>query len=145
MKNTTAAVGSLRALEEQLRTLENELEQSRKSLHRLEQQAARVRDTATTLVGRYRDDKDILDLSLELDQLERRLANVSLPSLAETSTLALDIASERITELSNYAANQSELEQFLREKRNRGESINSYLVSGSYTLRRAAKKVLREE
>lgn len=145
MKNTTAAVGSLRALEEQLRTLANELEQSRKSLHRLEQQAARVRDTATALVGRYKDDKDILDLSLELEQLERRLTNVSLPSLAETSTLALDIASERITELSNYAANQSELEQFLREKRNRGESINSYLVSGSYTLRRAAKKVLREE
>lgn len=128
-----------RAHSEQLADLNNQLV---KVEHRLE---AVLKDLIRT-IGRDQELADRLeDTVIGLETVQTLLDRLTVPEFDDLEINILESSHLRVREAANYSPTQAELEAFLSEKLARGESINQHLVSGSFSVRRAAKHVLKQD
>jgi septal ring factor EnvC (AmiA/AmiB activator) len=133
-----------KVLEHQLRELRDQLNKLTTSLVRASNRLVAVRQDIAQMMREDRSLVDRLeDALLGLETVESMLGKLAVPGTEDLEFCALEISQNRVREAVNYAPTQQELEGFLSSKLARGESINEHLISGSFSVRRAAKHVLK--
>lgn len=131
-------------LEDQCRDLRTKLSSLLRQLGRAQERLGAVQqDLVRTMQSNPSLVDKLEDTAIGLETVSTMLAKLDVPDTTEFESYVLESSRLRVREAVNYSPTQEELERLLSEKLARGESINEHLVSGSFSVRRAAKHVLK--